>query len=219
MLLYYGELFFFIKWLERFSNFSVSQLHWPLKAAAAAVWAAPLESAASRLSAGRVVAVVSLITVLATPIITHLILVLVTAAASAAKGTAAATSSVVVFEMAVVAVALAAYLLLSVLEFLPLGGASLSGSVSGSRTENHSQIRIRIPAGGPPSLCAVSYRQMCRELSSRPQSSGSCCSPVCSMRGDWRVPGPGTSCSSPPPPWSPCSCCPVQLGPPECPQL
>jgi hypothetical protein len=113
MLLYYGE-FFYIKWLERFSDFSVSQLHWPLTAAAAAVWAAPLESAASRLSAGRVVAVVSLLTVLATPIITPLVLVLLTAAASAAEGTAAATSSVVIFEMAVVSVALAAYLLLSV---------------------------------------------------------------------------------------------------------
>ena len=62
----------FIKWWERFRDFSIAQLHWLLGAAAAAIWAAPLESAASRLSSGRVVAVVSLLTVLATPKIIYL---------------------------------------------------------------------------------------------------------------------------------------------------
>jgi hypothetical protein len=125
----------FIKWWERFRDFSIAQLHWLLGAAAAAIWAATLESAASWLSAGWVVEVVSLLTVLATPIVAPLFLVLVTAAASVAERTAAATSSVVVFKVAVVAVALAAFLLVSVVEFLPLSGTSLSGSVSGSGNE------------------------------------------------------------------------------------
>jgi hypothetical protein len=94
-----------------------------------------MESAASWLSAGWVVEVVSLLTALATPIVASLFVILVTAAASVAEWTAAATSSVVVFKVAVVAVALAAFLLVSVVEFLPLSGTSLSGSVSGSGTE------------------------------------------------------------------------------------
>ncbi len=76
--------------------------------------------------------VVSLSTIVVTPIVAPLFVVLVTAAASVTEWTAAATASVVAFEVAVVAVALAASLLVSVVEFLPLCGTSLSGSVSGS---------------------------------------------------------------------------------------
>jgi hypothetical protein len=85
----------------------------PLLAAAAAVRAAPLESAASRLSSRWVVAVVPLLTILATPIVATFVLVLVMAAAPVAEMAAAATPSVVVFEAALVAVAVAAGVLVS----------------------------------------------------------------------------------------------------------
>jgi hypothetical protein len=92
---------------------------------------------------------------MASPVVSPFIVV-VTSAASVAGEAAAATSTVVGIEVALLAVALAAFLLMVHMEFLPFSGSSFPGSVSGSGIK----VDSGSGSGSPPLFIGIRARSL-----------------------------------------------------------